>query len=98
MYDMIQYILPIICIVGIVFMVWMKRRYQNDTSSTKEDILQYFKDHHITNLETGVRTKELPKEILKNPYLLMLVQDHFLIFKKGKYYLAENKTLEECNE
>lgn len=68
-------------------MILMKNKYINDTSSSKEDIIKYFKDNNITNLENGIKTKDLPKEIAKNPYLLMMVQDKTLTFKKGKYYL-----------
>ena len=53
----------------------------------KEDIIKYFQDNNIMSLENGIKTKDLPKEIVKNPYLLMMVQDKTLIFQKGKYYL-----------
>ncbi|MDO4283150.1 MAG: hypothetical protein Q4D02_05870 [Clostridia bacterium] len=87
MYEILRFVLPIICIVGIIYMILIKNKYKNDTSSSKEDIIKYFKDNNITNLENGIKTKELPKEIAKNPYLLMMVQDKTLTFKKGKYYL-----------
>ncbi len=87
MYEILKIVLPIICILGIIYMIMMKNKYKNDTSSSKEDIIKYFKDNNITNLENGIKTKDLPKEIAKNPYLLMMVQDKTLTFKKGKYYL-----------
>lgn len=87
MYEILRFVLPIICIVGIIYMILIKNKYKNDTSSSKEDIIKYFKDNNITNLENGIKTKELPKEIAKNPYLLMMVQDKTLTFKKGRYYL-----------
>lgn len=65
----------------------MKQKYINNSSSTKEDIIKYFKDNSITNLENGIKIKNLPKEIAKNPYLLLMVQDKTLVFEKGKYYL-----------
>ena len=68
-------------------MISIKNKYKNDTSSSKEDIIKYFKDNNITNLDNGIKTKDLPKEIAKNPYLIMMVQDKTLTFKKGKYYL-----------
>lgn len=87
MYEIVRIMLPIICIVGILSIIIMKNKYKNDSTSSKEDIMKYFKDNNITNLENGIKTKDLPKEIAKNPYLLMMVQDKTLTFKKGKYYL-----------
>lgn len=87
MYEILRIVLPIICIVGIIYMISIKNKYKNDTSSSKEDIIKYFKDNNITNLDNGIKTKDLPKEIAKNPYLIMMVQDKTLTFKKGKYYL-----------
>lgn len=68
-------------------MIFMKSKYKNNVSSSKEEIIKYFKDNNITSLESGITTKKLPKEIAKDPYLLMMVQDKTLTFKKGKYYL-----------
>lgn len=87
MYEIVRIMLPIICIVGILSIIIMKNKYKNNSTSSKEDIMKYFKDNNITNLENGIKTKDLPKEIAKNPYLLMMVQDKTLTFKKGKYYL-----------
>ncbi|MDE5994316.1 MAG: hypothetical protein K2G60_02255 [Oscillospiraceae bacterium] len=87
MYEVLRIVFLLICIAGIVYMIMMKNKYKNDTSSSKEDIIKYFTDNNITNLENGIKTKNLPKEIAKNPYLLMMVQDKTLTFKQGKYYL-----------
>ncbi len=87
MYEILRIVLPILCIAGITYMTLMKNKYKNDTSSSKEDIIKYFMDNNITNLENGIRTKDLPKKVVNNPYLLMMVQDKTLTFKKGKYYL-----------
>lgn len=89
MYKILKIVLPIICVLGMIYMISMKNKYKNDTSSSKEDIIKYFKDNQITSLENGIKTKDLPKEIAKNPYLLMMVQDKTLTFKKGKYYLNQ---------
>lgn len=70
-------------------MISIKNKYKNDISSSKEDIIKYFKDNNAINVENGIKTKELPKDIAKNPYLLMMVQDKTLSFKKGKYYLKK---------
>ena len=88
MYEILKIIIPIICVVGIIYIVILKNRYKNDkTSLSKENIIKYFQDNNITSLEKGIKTKDLPKEIVRNPYLLMMVQDKTLIFQKGKYYL-----------
>ncbi len=88
MLKILKLLIPIICIVGTIYIVLLKNKYQNDkTSLRKENIIKYFQDNDITSLEKGIKTKDLPKEIVKNPYLLMMVQDKTLIFQKGKYYL-----------
>jgi len=69
----------------------MNNKYKNDTSSSKEDIIKYFEDNNATSLENGIKTKDLPESIAKNPYRLMMVKDKTLEFKKGKYYLNKNK-------
>ena len=88
MFEILKIVISIICVVGIIYIILIKNKYQNDkTSLSKENIIKYFQDNNITSLERGIKTKDLPKEIAKNPYLLMMVQDKTLIFKKGKYYL-----------
>ena len=88
MLKILKILIPIICIIGIIYIVIMKSKYKNDkTSLSKEKIIKYFQDNNITSLEKGIKAKDLPKEITKNPYLLMMVQDKTLIFQKGKYYL-----------
>ena len=88
MLEILKILVPIICIVGIIYIILIKRKYQNDkTSLTKENIIKYFQDNNITSLERGIKTKDLPKDIAKNPYLLLMVQDKTLTFQKGKYYL-----------
>lgn len=87
MYTFIKILLVAICLSGILYMIKMNNKYRNDTSSTKEDIINYFKEKNATSLENGISIKELPRDISKNPYLLMMVKDETLVFKKGKYYL-----------
>ncbi len=91
MYWVIRILIVIVCLSGILYFVRMNTKYQNDSSSTKEDIINYFKEQHATSVESGIKTKDLPIEIAKNPFLLMMVQDKTLIFKKGKYYLNDSK-------
>ena len=40
MYEILRIVLPIICIVGIIYLLLMKNKYKNDTSSSKEDIIK----------------------------------------------------------
>ena len=88
MFEILKIIIPIICVAGIIYIVVVKNRYKNDKSSlSKENIIKYFQDNDITSLEKGIKPKDLPKEIVNNPYLLMMVQDKTLTFQKGKYYL-----------
>ena len=88
MFKFLKFLIIIICVIGIIYIITLKKKYKNDkTSLSKENIIKYFQDNNITSLEKGIKTKDLPKEITKNPYLLMMVQDKTLIFKKGKYYL-----------
>ena len=88
MLKILKILITIICIIGIIYIIIMKNKYKNDkTSLSKEKIIKYFQDNNITSLEKGIKPKDLPKEITKNPYLLMMVQDKILIFQKGKYYL-----------
>jgi len=72
-------------------MIKMNTKYQKDDSATKEEIINYFKEQNATSVENGIKTKDLPIHIAKNPYRLMMVQDKTLMFKKGKYYLNEKK-------
>lgn len=91
MYLFIKILVIALCIGGILYIAVMNNKYKNDTSSSKEDIIKYFEDNHATNLENGIKTKDLPKHIAKNPYRLMMVKDETLIFEKGKYYLNIRK-------
>ena len=84
----IKILLILICIAGIIYIIILKNNFKKDKSSlSKESIIKYFQDNNITSLDKGLKTKDLPKEIAKNPYLLIMVQDKTLSFKKGKYYL-----------
>ena len=38
-------------------------------------------------MESGIKMKDLPEHIAKDPNLLTMVSDRTLKFKKGKYYL-----------
>ncbi len=91
MYWVIRILILVICLSGILYFVRMNTKYQNDSSSTKEDIINYFKEQRATSEESGIKTKGLPIEIAKNPFLLMMVKDKTLMFKKGKYYLNGSK-------
>lgn len=81
----------LICVGGILYLTLSKKKYRKDTSGSKEEIIQYFKEKSATSVETGIHTKDLPEFIAKSSYRLLMVQDKTLLFKKGKYYLNEEK-------
>lgn len=91
MYLFIKILIVVLCISGVLYMVRMNNKYKNDTSSSKKDIIKYFEENNATSLEKGIKTKDLPTSIAKNPFLLMMIKDKTLEFKKGKYYLNINK-------
>ncbi len=91
MYSIIMAIVIIFCLSGILYIIKEKSSYKNDNTSTKEEIINYFKEQKATNIENGIKTKDLPDFIAKSSYRLLMVQDKTLIFKKGKYYLNTNK-------
>ncbi len=89
MYKIIVFLLSLICLFGIIYMNRLKKNYEN--SSSREDIIKYFKDKNAISVETGIKTKDLPKEIAKNPDLLMMVKDGTLKYEKFKYFLNQDK-------
>ena len=91
MYLFIKILIIVICLSGVIYMIKINTKYKNDTSSSKEDIINYFKDKQAVNIENGIKTKDLPVEVAKKPYILLMVKDKTLEFKKGKYYLNTNK-------
>lgn len=91
MYLFIKILVVVVCAGGILYMIRMNNKYKNDNSSSKEDIINYFKEQQATSVENGIKTKDLPIFIAKSPYRLMMVKDKTLIFEKGKYYLNSNK-------
>ena len=91
MYLIIKILAVLFCIVGVIYLIRLNTRYKNDHSSSKEEIIKYFKEHQAINLNNGITTKDLPKSISSNPYLLMMVKDKTLVFEKGKYYLNLNE-------
>ncbi len=91
MYLVIKILIIVLCFGGILYLVRMNTKYKNDTSSSKDDIINYFEQQQAISVESGIKTKDLPISIAKNPYLLMMVKDQTLLFKKGKYYLNKEK-------
>lgn len=91
MYLLIKVLIVVLCIVGVSYLIFMNLKYKNDTSTSKDDIVNYFKEHQAVSIESGIKIKDLPTHIAKNPYLLMMVKDKTLTFKKGKYYLSSNR-------
>ncbi len=66
-----------------------KQDYKNST--TKADIIKYFKESGALSKGTGMKPKDLPKEIAKSSDLLFMVKDGTLKFEKWKYFLNQNK-------
>lgn len=91
MYSFIKILIIVLCVGGVIYMLIMNNKYKNDTSASKEDIIKYFEENNAVSLDNGIKTKDLPKHIAKNPYRLMMVKDKTLEFKQGKYYLNINK-------
>ncbi len=91
MYLLIKVFIIVFCVGGVSYLIFMNTKYKKDTLTSKEDILNYFKEHHATSIENGIKIKDLPTHIAKNPYLLMMVKDKTLVFKKGKYYLNNDR-------
>ena len=91
MYTVIDVLILLCCLGSILYLTMMNRKYKNDTSASKKEIIDYFKEQKANSVESGIRTKDLPKELAKNPYLLMMVKDQILLFKKGKYFLNTEK-------
>lgn len=86
MYLFVRIVVIMICLSGIFYVVKVNKKYQGD-SSGREEIIKYFKDQSAVSLERGIKIKDLPIEIAKSNYLLLMVKDKILIFKNGKYYL-----------
>lgn len=86
MYLLIKISFILIALFGIIYLLHIKNKYNKDDKS-KEEIIEYFKDNKAFSVENGISVKELPNFISKNPYLLMMIKDKTLVFKKGKYYL-----------
>lgn len=93
MYTIIKTVVILICVIGIIYMIRTNKKYHDDTSG-REEIIKYFKDKGAISVEVGIRIKELPIEIAKSNYLLLMVKDKTLIFKSGKYYLNVEKVEE----
>lgn len=82
------------CILGIIITLKNKNNYKAD-GKKKEEIIKYFEDKKAFTIETGIYIKDLPLEISKSNFLLFMVKDKILLFKKGKYYLNKKEKSEE---
>ncbi|MBE5820835.1 MAG: hypothetical protein E7310_08590 [Clostridiales bacterium] len=90
MYEIIKIVVILFALVGILYLFRLKAKYKNEGAATRDEIIAYFKEKEATSIETGIRIKDLPLNISRNNYLLMMVKDNTLSFKKGKYYLNDN--------
>lgn len=91
MYLFIEILVVALCIGGVIYINGMNNKYKSDNTGSIEEIVNYFKEKQATSLESGIKIKDLPESISKNSFLLLMVKDKTLIFKKGKYYLNLDK-------
>ena len=87
MYLIIKIFMVVFCLGGILYIIRLNKRYKNDNSETKDDIINYFRQQQAIDIESGIKIKDLPRNIANNPYLLIMGKDKTLIFKNKKYYL-----------
>ncbi len=85
MYRFIEIIAVALCLCSLLYFRRMRKSY--DASSSREEIINYFKEHGAVSVESGIKIKDLPEHIAKDPNLLMMAGDRTLKFKRGKYYL-----------
>ncbi|MCI8394781.1 MAG: hypothetical protein HFH86_04815 [Bacilli bacterium] len=90
----VKIVIIVFALTGVIYIFWLKQKFKFDSSTAKEDIMNYFKAHRAISFDTGIKINNLPTEIAKNPYLLMMVKDETLMFQKGKYYLNQDRKKE----
>ncbi len=89
MYRIIEVIAVGLCLCGLLYFSKMRKSY--GTSSSREEIINYFKEQKAFSVETGIKIKDLPEHIAKDENLIMMAGDRTLKFKKGKYYLNADR-------
>ena len=85
MYRLIEAIAAGLCLCGILY--FSKMRKSQDASSSREEIINYFKEQKAFSVESGIKIKDLPEHIAKDENLIMMAGDKTMKFKKGKYFL-----------
>lgn len=55
MYKIIVILLILICLFGIIYINRIKKNY--DDSSSREDIIKYFKDKNAISVEAGIKKR-----------------------------------------
>jgi len=88
---MVKVFIIIGCLFGIFYMIIIQRKYRNEGTENREAIIRYFKEQQAFSVDAGIKTSDLPESIAKDPFLLMMVKNKTLLFKKGKYYLNIQK-------
>ena len=91
MYEVIKTIVILFALGGILYLFRLKSKYKSEGAVTRDEIIAYFKEKQANSIETGIRIKDLPLNISRSNYLMMLLKDNILSFKKGKYYLNDNR-------
>lgn len=89
MYRMVEIVVIVLALLCGVQFMRMRKTSENDTAG-REAIIDYFKEQQAFSVETGIKIKDLPREIAESQNLLMMAADRTLKFKKGKYYLNVN--------
>lgn len=86
MYRVIEIIVVCLCLLCSLS-YFSKMRKSHDASSSREEIINYFKEQKAFSVETGIKIKDLPDHIARDENLIMMAGDRTLKFKKGKYFL-----------
>lgn len=92
MYNILRIILPIGCIIGIIYIKKQEKYYQENKEEIEKDIIKYFKENNATSYETGIETKKVPQELFKNKYMVYILKYKTIVCKKNKCYLNERKS------
>ena len=86
-YRIVELVLLVWCIVGIIWIQAMKRKYRENGGAYRAEVIAYFKSRNAVNYATGIDNRDIPQEMRKNKFFNFLVQDKTLILERGRFYL-----------
>ena len=89
MYNILRLILPIGCIIGIIYIRKQDKYYRENKDEIEKDIIKYFKENNATSYETALETKKIPQEIFNNKYMIYILKYKTIVCKNNKCYLNE---------